>query len=67
MSEKEQRIREIAHRLWEEEGQPADQAERHWQMAVKIVEEEEAAHAHPSSAHGAHTHVAEETDGATGG
>ena len=34
MEDREQRIRNIAHRFWEEEGRPAGQEERHWRMAV---------------------------------
>ncbi|MBS7707266.1 DUF2934 domain-containing protein [Chelatococcus asaccharovorans] len=30
MDEREHRIRERAHRLWEEEGRPEGRAERHW-------------------------------------
>jgi hypothetical protein len=42
MEDKEQRIREIAYRIWEEEGRPLDQAERHWQLAELIVIKEDA-------------------------
>jgi hypothetical protein len=38
---REQRIRELAHRIWEEEGRPHDQAEHHWEKARQVVEEEE--------------------------
>ncbi len=38
MTDKERRIREVAHRIWEDEGPPADQAERHWEMAQRVVE-----------------------------
>jgi hypothetical protein len=38
---RDQRIREIAHRMWEEEGRPHDQSERHWEMARQVIEEEE--------------------------
>jgi hypothetical protein len=38
MTDKERRIREVAHQIWEDEGRPADQAERHWEMAQSIVE-----------------------------
>ena len=38
MTDKERRIREVAHQIWEDEGRPADQAERHWEMAQRIVE-----------------------------
>jgi DUF2934 family protein len=42
MSDREQRIRDIAYRLWEEEGCPPDRAEQHWEKAERIVAEEEA-------------------------
>jgi hypothetical protein len=38
---KEQRIRETAYHLWEEDGCPIGQAERHWEMARKMAEEAE--------------------------
>jgi hypothetical protein len=38
MDERERRVREIAHRLWEEEGRPSDQDRRHWEEAERIVE-----------------------------
>jgi Protein of unknown function (DUF2934) len=34
MADKKQRIREAAYRIWEEEGYPAGQADRHWEMAA---------------------------------
>jgi hypothetical protein len=42
MEDREQRIREIAYRVWEDEGRPSDQAGRHWQMAELLVAEEDA-------------------------
>jgi Protein of unknown function (DUF2934) len=36
----DQRLREIAHRIWEEEGRPEGQEQRHWQMAKDIVGDE---------------------------
>ncbi|WP_339523931.1 DUF2934 domain-containing protein [Pseudomonas sp. EA_35y_Pfl2_R111] len=36
----EQRIREFAFQIWESEGKPAGQAERHWMMACKLAEAE---------------------------
>jgi hypothetical protein len=47
----EQRIRETAYRLWESDGRPAGQAERHWEMARKMAEEAERAPA-PAAARG---------------
>jgi hypothetical protein len=40
--DRQQRIRDIAHRIWEEEGCPDDQEERHWRMAENIVAQEDA-------------------------
>ncbi|HEY1944838.1 MAG TPA: DUF2934 domain-containing protein [Roseiarcus sp.] len=34
---RERRLREIAHRIWEEEGRPEGQEQRHWQMAKDIL------------------------------
>ena len=45
--DREQRIREIAYSLWEQEGYPEDQAERHWLAAVAIVDAERAEDAQP--------------------
>jgi hypothetical protein len=39
--DRQRRISEIAHRIWEAEGCPSGQAERHWQMAEKLVLAEE--------------------------
>jgi hypothetical protein len=36
-SEREQRIKELAHRIWESEGCPEGRAEQHWQMATRLV------------------------------
>ncbi|MBS7696513.1 MULTISPECIES: DUF2934 domain-containing protein [unclassified Chelatococcus] len=41
MDERERRIRERAHRLWEEEGRPEGRAESHWFQAKEIVAIEE--------------------------
>jgi hypothetical protein len=41
-NDREERIRAIAHRIWEEEGQPKGQEERHWRLAESVVIEEEA-------------------------
>ena len=41
MSEREHRVREIAHRLWEEEGRPADQEKRHWATAERMLDTQE--------------------------
>ena len=42
MDDRDQRIREIAYHLWEQEGYPESQADRHWAAAVAIVEERDA-------------------------
>lgn len=39
MVDREQRIRERAYSIWEHEGRPDGQAERHWRMAERAVEE----------------------------
>jgi hypothetical protein len=41
MSQREQQVREIAHRLWEEEGRPADQEKRHWATAERMLDAQE--------------------------
>lgn len=38
----EARIRELAHQIWESEGRPEGQAERHWRMARSLAEAEQA-------------------------
>ncbi|HZX18075.1 MAG TPA: DUF2934 domain-containing protein [Pseudomonas sp.] len=43
MSIDEQRIREFAFQIWESEGKPIGQEERHWQMARKLAEAENTA------------------------
>ena len=43
MTTNEQRIRDFAYQIWESEGCPAGQEERHWEMAAKLVEAETAA------------------------
>jgi hypothetical protein len=35
------RIERLAHQIWESEGRPEGQAERHWSMAERLVEVEE--------------------------
>ena len=36
--DKEQRIREIAYRTWEDEGRPEGQANRHWTLAEQRID-----------------------------
>ncbi|MCF3154702.1 DUF2934 domain-containing protein [Pseudomonas juntendi] len=38
MSVDEKRIREFAYQIWESEGKPAGQEDRHWEMARKLAE-----------------------------
>lgn len=40
-AEREQRIRELAHHIWEAEGCPSGQEERHWYAATRLVEAED--------------------------
>ena len=40
MTERDDRIREIAYFLWLQEGRPEDQAERHWQAAEILFNSE---------------------------
>ena len=40
MTDREERIRELAYLLWVEEGYPEGQAERHWQDAETLFESE---------------------------
>ena len=42
-NEHEQRIRELAHNIWESEGCPLGEELRHWQMAERLFEASEAA------------------------
>lgn len=47
MNVDEQRIREFAFQIWESEGRPHGQHERHWKMASKLAEAEAQATAKP--------------------
>ncbi|SDS08654.1 Protein of unknown function [Halopseudomonas sabulinigri] len=38
MSDYEKRVRELAYQIWESEGKPEGQRERHWQMACELME-----------------------------
>ncbi|HVJ41845.1 MAG TPA: DUF2934 domain-containing protein [Dongiaceae bacterium] len=42
MSSKEERIRELAHAIWLNEGKPHGRAEQHWELARRQVEAQEA-------------------------
>lgn len=37
MSAKDISIRSLAHQLWESEGKPEGQAERHWKLAARLI------------------------------
>ncbi|MFV0622999.1 DUF2934 domain-containing protein [Sphingomonas sp. ac-8] len=43
MNEREQRIRERAHALWQQEGEPEGHHERHWDDATREVDAQAAA------------------------
>ncbi|MBM7061892.1 DUF2934 domain-containing protein [Pseudomonas sp. UL073] len=43
MTSLEHRTRELAYQIWESEGRPDGQSERHWAMARKLAEAEAAA------------------------
>ena len=45
----DERIREMAYYLWEQEGRPENQADRHWAAAVAIVEAQDSAHENSNS------------------
>ena len=40
MSTDDKRIREFAYQIWESEGKPEGQEERHWEMARKLTDAE---------------------------
>lgn len=42
-NDRQERIRNRAHQIWLQEGQPAGQHERHWHQATADVGEEDAA------------------------
>lgn len=50
MSSEEQRIREFAYQIWQSEGCPEGQEERHWTMARKLAEAEHGAAAEKPAA-----------------
>ncbi|WP_253272890.1 DUF2934 domain-containing protein [Halomonas sp. PR-M31] len=41
MTDDELRVRQLAYRIWESEGRPDGQQQRHWEMALKIVAAEQ--------------------------
>ena len=40
--DRQERIRNRAHQIWLEEGQPAGQHDRHWHQAVADIDQEDA-------------------------
>lgn len=42
MSNRDQRTRERAHQLWEQEGRPEGREHEHWDRAAREIEEQEA-------------------------
>src|SRR5262245_44938249 len=41
MDNREQRIRDRAHRIWESEGRPEHAEKRHWDMAKQAIDDED--------------------------
>ncbi|ENA29949.1 hypothetical protein HMPREF1487_08203 [Pseudomonas sp. HPB0071] len=41
MSQRTERIQQLAYQIWESEGRPAHQEHRHWEMATKLYEAEQ--------------------------
>src|SRR5690606_35641796 len=41
MSDIEQRTRELAYQIWESEGRPEGQEQRHWEMATRLLHRSE--------------------------
>ena len=48
MSAKDERIREFAYQIWESEGRPDGQEQRHWEMARKLAQAEALAPTKPA-------------------
>jgi len=48
MPNREDRIRDRAHALWLQEGQPSGQEQRHWEQALAEVDAEDAPAAKPA-------------------
>jgi hypothetical protein len=42
MADRDRRVREVAYRLWEDEGRPDGRDAEHWRRALTLVEAEEA-------------------------
>lgn len=71
----EKRIREFAYLIWQSEGEPEGQEERHWDMACKLAEAESSSGpAHTEDSFGdmaveqpSDNHLAESEEGVNGG
>jgi hypothetical protein len=50
MQDRDSRIRERAHRMWESEGRPEHQEKRHWEAAERAIEDEDRAAPRPVGA-----------------
>ena len=50
MPDREHRVREIAHSLWEQEGRPSEQDKRHWTTAEQIVDAQDRTGVTPEAA-----------------
>lgn len=49
MMDNDQRVRELAYQIWESEGRPEGQQERHWRMARSLAEAETVNHGEPEA------------------
>lgn len=48
MSDIEQRTRELAYQIWESEGRPEGQEQRHWEMATRLLHSEQQGELQPA-------------------
>jgi hypothetical protein len=48
-ADREERIRQIAYQLWEEDGAPEGRAEEYWHRARELIQQEERAKGSPPS------------------
>ncbi|KAA0984202.1 DUF2934 domain-containing protein [Pseudomonas sp. ANT_J12] len=63
MSTEDKRVREFAYQIWESEGKPEGQEERHWEMARKLAEAEALAPKKSSKAAAGKTPAASKANG----
>ena len=52
--ERQQRTEQLAHQIWEAEGRPEGQQERHWHMAQRLVDAEVAVRQLPEESEATH-------------